>query len=510
MSCTAMPKLFPTAAVAFILFATWTAQAGPLPGKIRAALRQAQIPRDHVGLVVQALDRNKVMASFNADAPFNPASVMKAVTTLAALDTLGPAHTFKTQVLIDGAVADGVLTGNLVVRGGGDPALTLEHFHTLLREIRARGIGKIDGDVIFDNSLFAIAAEDPASFDDKPLKPYNAAPAALMVNYNVLPLHLAVVRDGIAASLEPPDLALDNRLDPDNESACVDWQDGLTASREGDRLRLSGRYPTACGDRVLWLNLMPPSATAAAVFRAEWAGLGGALTGQIRLNETPASATPLLDFNSPALSEIVRGANKFSNNVIAKELFLDLGASRFGAPATWEKGQRAILEWLAEQDLAIPELVIDNGSGLSRAERISAASMARLLVWASKRPLYYEFAASLPALGLEGTQRHHLKDTPLAGRAWLKSGSLDGIHNLAGYVLDADGRRKAVVLFLRDISGQQAETIQAATLHWAMDGKRHMRRSKRKVNSAGHIGIDLYTPPDGPSRLVKANSENNL
>ncbi|NCS65820.1 MAG: D-alanyl-D-alanine carboxypeptidase/D-alanyl-D-alanine-endopeptidase [Betaproteobacteria bacterium] len=498
-----------TAPLAFILFTTWPAQADPLPNIIRVALRQAQIPRDHIGLVVQALDHTKAMTRFNADVAFNPASVMKAVTTLAALDTLGPAYTFKTQILIDGAIADGVLAGNLVIRGGGDPALTLEHFHTLLREIRARGIGKIDGDVIFDNSFFAIAAEDPTAFDGEPLKPYNAAPAALLVNYNVLPLRLAPVQDGLSAHLEPPDLPVENRLDPDNETACAGWRHGLTASREGDRLMLSGRYPTACGDRVLWLNLMPPAATAAAVFRAEWARLGGVLTGQIRLNETPASATSLLDFNSPPLTEIVRGANKFSNNVMAKMLLLDLGAARFGAPATWDKGQRAIREWLIEQDLAIPELVIENGSGLSRAERISAASMARLLIRASKLPLYYEFAASLPALGLEGTQRHRLKDTPLAGRAWLKSGSLDGIHNLAGYVLDADGQRKAVVLFLRAMSARQAETIQAAVLHWAMDGKHRLHRSKRKVNSSGKFSVDLYTRPGGPFRLVKANSENN-
>jgi D-alanyl-D-alanine carboxypeptidase/D-alanyl-D-alanine-endopeptidase (penicillin-binding protein 4) len=466
-----MRTSLPTLVVILVLFTTSITQAGPLPATIRAALRQAHIPGDHIGLVVQSLDRNKAAASFNASVAFNPASVMKVVTTLAALDSFGPAHTFKTHVLVDGTVTDGTLNGNLILKGSGDPALNLEHFQTLLHEIREKGIRKINGDVIFDNSLFAIDATDPGSFDGEPLKPYNAEPAALLVNYNVLPLRLMPEKNGIEAHFDPPALPVVNGIRVGNEAGCVDWQDGLTFSRDGDRLNLTGQFQTACGDRILWLNLMQPAATAAALFSADWAVQGGVLTGQVRQGETPASATPLLDFDSPPLSEIVRGTNKFSNNVMAKMLFLDLGAARFGAPATWDKGQRAIREWLSEKDLDMPELVLENGSGLSRTERISAASMARLLVWASRQPLYYEFAASLPALGLEGTQRHRLKDSPLAGRAWLKSGSLDGVHNLAGYVLDADGRRKAVVLFISDMGDRNVDNVQAAVLTWAMHGR---------------------------------------
>jgi D-alanyl-D-alanine carboxypeptidase/D-alanyl-D-alanine-endopeptidase (penicillin-binding protein 4) len=466
-----MRKSLPAFVVIFALFITSMAQAGPLPAKVRAALRQAHIPGSHIGLVVQSLDRNKATTSFNASVAFNPASVMKVVTTLAALDSFGPAHTFKTHTLIDGTVTDGVLNGNLIIQGSGDPALNLEHFQTLLHEIREKGIRKINGDVIFDNSLFSIDATDPGSFDGEPLKPYNAEPAALLVNYNVLPLRLMPEKNGIDARIDPPALPVENGLRVGNDGLCVDWQDGLMFSRDGDRLNLSGQFQAACGDRMLWLNLMQPAATAATVFSADWAESGGILTGQIRQGATPASATPLLDFVSPPLSEIVRGTNKYSNNVMAKMLFLDLGAARFGAPATWDKGERAIKEWLKEKGLSMPELVIENGSGLSRIERISAGSMARLLIWASKQPLYYEFAASLPALGLEGTQRHRLKDTPLAGRAWLKSGSLDGVHNLAGYVMDGDGRRKVVVLFINDEPNRKVDDLQAAVLYWAMDNK---------------------------------------
>jgi D-alanyl-D-alanine carboxypeptidase/D-alanyl-D-alanine-endopeptidase (penicillin-binding protein 4) len=444
---------------------TW---AGTLPADIRKALAKAQVAKDHIGLVVQPLDRAKPSFSFNASAGFNPASVMKVITTLATLDSFGPAYTFKTHILIDGAIAEGVLNGNLIIQGSGDPALNLEHFQTLLHELREKGIHKINGDVIFDNAFFAIDSVDPAAFDGEPLKPYNAEPTALLVNYNALPLRLAPAKGVIAAHLDPPGLPVVNKIEPDGKQSCADWEDGLELVREGDQLSLSGSYPTACGDRTLWLNLLPPPATAATLFSAGWAETGGTLTGRIRQGTTPETATPLLDFDSPPLADIVRGTNKFSNNVMAKMLFLDLGAARFGAPATWDKGKRAILDWLSEKGLNMPELVLENGSGLSRIERISAGSMARLLIWAAKQPLYYEFAASLPALGLEGTQRHRLKDTPLAGRAWLKSGSLEDVHNLAGYVLDGNGRRKVVVLFINDTSARNVGNVQAAVLGWAM------------------------------------------
>jgi D-alanyl-D-alanine carboxypeptidase/D-alanyl-D-alanine-endopeptidase (penicillin-binding protein 4) len=471
---TAFFRHFALTTLVILLAAIAPSYANPFPPTIRSALKQSGISSNHVGLIIQPLNSNTPSTTRHASQSYNPASVMKVVTTLAALDTLGPAHIFKTHILVDGTIADSVLTGDLIIQGGGDPALNLEHFRTLLHEIRMRGIRRIDGDVIFDDAYFAIDRGDPGQFDGEPLKPYNAEPTALLVNYNALPLRLAPTPSGVSAFLDPPGLPVDNTIQPDTSGVCTDWQDQLAVSRDGDRLELSGRYPVACGDRLLWLNLMCPPATVATLFQADWAEMGGSITGQIRLGETPVGAMPLLDFDSPELSEIVRLTNKYSNNVMAKMLFLDLGAARFGAPATWEKGQQAIRDWLSEKGLNMPELVIENGSGLSRIERISAGSMAKLLIWASRQPLYYEFAASLPALGLEGTQRHRLKDTPLAGRAWLKSGSLDGVHNLAGYVLDADGQRKVVVLFINDQGARNVEAVQAAVLHWAMDGKRRL------------------------------------
>lgn len=451
-----------------VFLATFPVRAAAFPEDLVQALAQANLPDSHIGLVVRDLSADAPELAYGDQRSFNPASVMKLLTTLAALDSLGPAHTFKTAVLVDGKVTHGVLHGNLILRGGGDPSLTMERFWLLLREIQARGIRVIDGDVIFDNGYYAIDIDDPAAFDDAPLKPYNASPTALLVNYNVLALRLRPAPDGIQARLDPAGLAIDNQLAADPLAACNGWPERLAMARDGDILRLAGSYPVACGERSTWLNLMCPPATASAFFQGLWRELGGRHDGQVRVGNTPETASPLLEYESPPLAEIVRDINKYSNNVMAKMLYLNLGALRLGGAAGWDKSDRAVRDWLHEKGLATPELVLENGSGLSRLERISAGSMANLLAWAAGQPLYYEFAASLPALGQEGTQQRRMVGEPEAGRAWLKSGSLNGARNLAGYILDAAGRRKVVVVFINHPGASKADVFQAAVLRHAI------------------------------------------
>jgi D-alanyl-D-alanine carboxypeptidase/D-alanyl-D-alanine-endopeptidase (penicillin-binding protein 4) len=451
------------------LLASRLGVAAALPPEIDAALLQTGIPDSHIGLVLQPLEGDKPQLVWGEQRSLNPASVMKLVTTLAALDSLGPAHSWKTRVLYEGEIARGVLKGTLILQGGGDPSLTLERLWLLLRELRARGIREIRGDILLDQSYYQIEAIDPGRFDQLPLKPYNAAPAAMMVSQNAVALRLAPEGRKVRAMLEPALAAVtvENQLSLDDQT-CNGWQDGLGLSLDNRALRLTGRYPAACAERTLWLNLLPPDETVAEVFAALWRELGGAHKGRILPGPTPAAAQPLFEFDSQSLALIARDINTYSNNVMAKMLLLNLGVARYGAPATWDKGVRAIRAWLAEKRLAMPELVLENGAGLSRIERISAGSLARLLAWAPQSPAYYAFAASLPVLGQNGTLKSRLKDSPLAGQAWLKTGSLNGVRNLAGYVLDAQGRRKVLVLMINHDKAEAAGPVQEALIRLAV------------------------------------------
>ena len=439
-----------------------------LPPAVAQALKQAGIPDSHVGILVRDVDNPAPLLAHGENRSFNPASVMKLVTTLAALDTLGPAHTFKTRVWVEGEIKDGVLIGNLILQGGGDPGLTQERFWLLLREIRARGIREIRGDVILDNSFYELESVDPAAFDQAPLRPYNAPAAALLANFNTLNLRIGAVVNTVQARIEADDaLPMDNRLEA-SEAPCNGWREQLGVNMEEGRLVLSGRYPKACGEQIHPLNLLSPEATVAVLFRTLWKEAGGLHSGRIRPCTPGPDARLLLEFDSQPLSSLVRDVNKYSNNVMAKMLFLNQGADRYGAPATWDKGMRAARDWLTERGLMSDEIVLENGAGLSRIERISAASLARLLAYAASRPAYYEFAASLPAIGLEGTQKNRLNGSPLSGQAWLKTGSLNGARNLAGYVLGPDGHRRILVMLINHGNALAAGKAQDALLEWAV------------------------------------------
>jgi D-alanyl-D-alanine carboxypeptidase/D-alanyl-D-alanine-endopeptidase (penicillin-binding protein 4) len=445
------------------------ARAADLPSAVSEALQQAGIPANAVGMVVQAVDGGPPLLSHNAQQAMNPASAMKLVTTYAALDMLGPAYTWRSELLADASPRDGRLNGNLYLRGSGDPKLALEQFWLLLRQLRQRGVKEINGDLILDRSAFALSAHDPGEFDQQPLRPYNAGPDALLVNFKSLRLLLQADAAGNAVRViaETPSegLGIDNRLSL-GRGACGDWREQLTPVVKGLRIELSGSFPAACGERSL--NLAPWAADrqVESLFRALWQELGGSFKGRVLEGRTPAAATMLLSQESPTLGEIVRDINKYSNNVMARQLFLTLDSER---PATIEGARRRIAGWLLANDLQLPELFIDNGSGLSRQARISAAGLAQLLDAAWRGPVMAELIASLPVAGVDGTLRKRLKNGSAAGRAHLKTGYLEGVRAIAGFVLDNSGKRWIVVGLINDPNARLGKAALDALLLWVAD-----------------------------------------
>ncbi len=411
------------------------ALSAPLPLPLSQALARAGIPAEAVGLWVQPAAQAEPSFHHEEQRSFNPASVMKLITTLAALDQLGAAHTFQTEVLIDGPIKNGILDGSLYLKAGGDPTLTTERVSALLRALRARGLQTIRGDLILDTQYYALTPPDPAEFDAAPERPYNAPPAALLFNYNTLALTFTPQNGGIEVRTEPPVFVIKADLRAGN-GGCNGWQERLKPVIHGQELHLQGDYPLACGARTAWFNLLSPADNNRLHLASLWQELGGSIGGQIRPGTTPATAEALLKFASRPLVEIVRDINKHSNNVMTRMLLLNLGAAQFGPPATPEKAQQAIAAWLAQRGLSLPGLVIDNGAGLSREARLTPAGLGQLLHWARTRPWFFEFAASLPALGIDGTLKKRSAPAHQIGRAYLKTGSLRGVRAWAGYLQD--------------------------------------------------------------------------
>ena len=461
--------------LAFLLLWAGVAQAARLPATVGAALRAAHIPLADVGIVVWPVDSAHPVLALHANDAMAPASTMKLITSLAALDLLGPDYRWQTRLYAGGPIENGVLKGDLYVVGGGDPYLTFDRLWRLLRALRLAGVHDIEGDVVLDASLFAPQPDDPGAFDDAPREPYNAPPSALLANFNAswLYLHPQGRRVVVEMDPRPANLQMVNRLQLVG-GPCGDWGDALDMRLDAGTLTLTGRYAAACGGQTQGLNLGAPLATTGGLFQTLWRELGGRLSGTVHSGILAPEAKQILAWPSPPLMDVIRAMDKYSNNVMAKTIFLGLSADT--PPADAQKSAARIEAWLDHLGIAHPGLVLVNGSGLSRRERVAPRTLARLLMHAYRSPVYSELESALPILGRDGTLRHRMRDTPLAGRAHLKTGTLRDAKAIAGYVLDRKQRSVVVVFLVNANDAADATQAQDALLRWVYAGTALRRR----------------------------------
>jgi D-alanyl-D-alanine carboxypeptidase/D-alanyl-D-alanine-endopeptidase (penicillin-binding protein 4) len=461
------------------LLLAWTASTSPaasaagtelpLPPEVRLALARAQVPLDAASIVVQEVDAPAPVLRWQAARPVNPASLFKLATTLAALDLLGPGYTWTTPVWLNGRVRDGVLEGDLVIKGSGDPKLVPERIWLLLRRVQQMGVREIQGDIVLDRSAFAVPAGKAADFDGEPLKPYNVQPDALMLaQKSLLYTFTPDAAQGVArVGVEPPlaGLQVDATV-PLLAGPCDDWRAALKATpADPERMRFSGGYPASCGERQWPVAYVDPASFNARLLQAAWRDLGGRLGGGVRDGAAPAGVAPSFEISSPPLAEVVRDINKYSNNVMAQQLFLTLGLAVRGA-GNAEAGRAVLKDWLALQPGERAEgLVVDNGSGLSREARMSAEQLAALLQTAWRSAVMPELLSSLPVAGIDGTARRARGAT---GRAHLKTGSLRDVAGIAGIALGHNGRRWVVVAIVHHAQAAQARPAFDALLQWVL------------------------------------------
>lgn len=437
------------------------------PAPVASALHRAGVPEAAVGIHVYNLTDDELVVDVAGDTLFNPASVMKLITTYAALDVLGPAFTWKTDALIDGPLVDGRLEGNLYFRGHGDPKLTLERFWLFLRELRNRGLRDISGDVYLDRSAFAVGTHDPAEFDGEPTRPYNVGADALLLNYKTVLLRFipdeATREILILSEPELPGIDIINNLAL-GRGHCDYWP--RTPTQNANTLAFSGVFPSGCGEKSRYYSLLEPDRYFSAVFRQLWAELGGSVSGSVEAGSVPRDARLLTSHESTPLAEVVRETNKFSNNVMARHLFLTLGSEQ-GYPLTTYKARTVLNEWLASHNFEFAGLEVDNGSGLSRSSRLTPRQLGQLLIEAWKSPLMPELVASLPLVAVDGTMKKRLDESPVAGRAHVKSGYLEGVRAIAGYVNNVHGQTFSVVFFVNHDRSRYAGRALDAMLEWA-------------------------------------------
>ncbi|BEU98270.1 D-alanyl-D-alanine carboxypeptidase/D-alanyl-D-alanine-endopeptidase [Acidovorax sp. DW039] len=466
-----------------VLWGGWTAQvlaqpqpqqggagATTLPPEVDAALARAKLPRDAISVWVadaQGGARTAPRLSYRAQVPVNPASVMKLVTTYAALEQLGPAYTWNTPVYVEGTVAGGSLKGNVYIQGQGDPKLVVERLWLLMRRLQTQGIQVIVGDIVLDRTAFDVPEQDPGRFDGEPLRPYNASPDALLLNYkSSVMTFVPDVSAGVARIQYDPPLAGVQRPATVALAAagteCGDWRGALRAELSDPlKVTFQGAYPAACGERVWPVAYPAPREFAARAVEGMWRELGGKLTGSVRDGKVPAGLKPAFVSTSPALAEVVRDVNKYSNNVMAQHVFLALARQKNGV-ATMDGAREALRQWWQARFADMEPPVPDNGAGLSREARLTSQGLGRMLQAAWMSPVMPELVASLPIAGVDGT----LRRSQSRGAAHLKTGSLRDVMAVAGYVHAQSGKRYVLVAIVNHPAANTARPVLDAITDW--------------------------------------------
>lgn len=440
-----------------------------LPASVDAALQRAKIPREAVAFyVAEAEGRSNPRLAWREREGMNPASVMKLVTTYAALDLLGPAYVWRTPVYLGGPVDNGNLQGNLYLQGRGDPKLVMERLWLLLRRLQGMGVKTIAGDIILDRTAFALPAHDAAAFDGEPFRPYNVAPDALLLNYKSAVMTLVPdERAGVArVQWEPPLAGVRQQatvpLAPAG-SDCGDWRTTLQGEwADPTRMGFAGQYPASCGDKAWSIAPADPQQFAARAVEGMWRELGGKLGGSVREGRVPAGLKPAFAAESPTLGEVVRDINKYSNNVMTQQVFLTLGLEQSGL-GSLQTANEALARWWSSRWGASELPVVDNGAGLSREARISAHALGRMLHTAWLSPVMPEFIASLPIAGVDGT----LRRSRTQASAHLKTGTLRDSSALAGYVDSSSGKRYVLVALVNHANAAAARPAMEALVDWA-------------------------------------------
>jgi len=448
--------------------------ATSLPQDVVNVLNKHKLPHHSMSILVREIGNEQPLIDYQSDLPRNPASVMKIVTTLAGLELLGPDYVWETHFHTDGNLNGDTLEGNLIIEGGGDPFLVRETFWHMLYTLQLRGIRHIRGNLVIDNTLFRPEPGTTGDFDNRPYRAYNAFPDAALLNFSAQNFVIIPYINRLHIYADPPSssLVIHNKVKM-TRGKCRGLRNSLKMhvreSKDDQTIvEFSGEYPAQCGQRELLRSVSNNSQFVFGVFKSLWEDMGGSISGRGVTGKTPEKVALLHKQFSRPLSTIIHYINKHSNNVMARQLLLTIGLEMHGEPATPFSGEQAIRDWIAQKGIDASDLIIENGSGLSRKSRIRTSTLAQLLEQAWQSPFQPEFLSSLPIAGMDGTMKKRLNGHIRAGSMRIKTGLLRDVRSMAGYVTTKSGKNY-VIVSLQNHPGVQNWTgteVQDALLKW--------------------------------------------
>lgn len=463
------PQAFIRVALFFTL-CFFTAAQSRLPPVVQATLSRSALPADAASIWIAPVDGGAPIVEWNSRVPRSPASVTKTITTGVGLLLLGENYRWKTEFYTDGKIADGVLNGNLVIKGYGNPYMVEERLVEMIDALQNLGISHIDGNVVLDNSYFISEVETPDAFDGNGMEPYNALPSALAINFRTIDLIFNVHKGKITVSSDPEltYTTIQNQVKTSRSKRCRGngFAPHISINRNREIITVSGTVSTACRHKRLTKVLTDAGDLFFGNFKKFWQAAGGQISGQWLYGQADDSLTLLYRSQSRPLYEQIAAMNKHSNNLMTRQLFLTLGAEQTQPPATLVKSRAVVMNALEKMGIPTHSLFIDNGSGLSRQTRLTAEQLGQFLIAMQHSQARLPFENSLSIAGVDGTLRHRLRNTPLENNAIGKTGTLKNAKSIAGYLTAQSGKKYAYVILLEGNKARNGRPLMDEIMQW--------------------------------------------
>jgi D-alanyl-D-alanine carboxypeptidase/D-alanyl-D-alanine-endopeptidase (penicillin-binding protein 4) len=446
-----------------------------LPLSLKEVIASSPLPQKNYSIYIQKVDDSTPLVAWNGDVKRVPASVIKVLTTYSALLGLGYDYRWETKFFHTGYIRKGILRGDLIIKASGDPTLKTADLDDIVQRLRRAGIRRILGNIIIDRTLFKVPNKNSSGFDKNLYSPYNAMPDALMFNERKSTLCVTSTGKHVKIRRDIPDWSYKvvNKMRPVNGSCRRgrSWPKVSIKERGSQSIiTLSGRLSRRCGKRTICKVVTKPYKSFYYALKDEMKKKGIKFKGKMKLRPTPRKAKYLFSHYSPRLEEVISTIAKKSNNLMARQLLLTLGAKYYTLPSTTFKGRKAIEKILSRYHILEPHSTfVANGSGLSRKSRITAHSLANLLIHA-ERHYGARWRETLSIAGIDGTIRKRFRYSSVYGRAWMKTGTIKHVANIAGYVEGASGELYVVVVLVNDRrSAGYGRRLANSVIEWVAD-----------------------------------------
>lgn len=477
-----------------------------MPEGIEAQLRKSGLDRKDVSIYIKETGKDgRMVASHREDQSRVPASVIKVMTTYASILKLGFDYRWPTQFYTDGVLRDGVLNGDLVVKGYGDPTLSDKDMSSIVQRIREQGIKQITGNIVIDRSYFDVGSKDNSGFDNNTYSPYNAMPDGMMFNERISTVCVTPRKNEVRQKTIDGSYKLVNKLKRVNQpcSGRYSWPAvRVDKSTNIPVVSLYGPISQNCGTTNICQVITKPYLSFYYALKDQLQKKGVKVNGVMHLRKVPGNSKMLFTHYSKPLESIVSETAKKSNNLYARHLMLFLGAKMYGAPARLTKGRKAVVEILKKNGAIRGNVKIDNGSGLSRIAKVTAKELGDMCDDAHSR-YGKRWMNTLSVAGVDGTIKRRFAGSTVRNRAWMKTGTVNGVKNIVGYVQSRSGQLYTVVILVETKNGTwRGAQVQNDIIKWLIDYKGSGLKQKRQR-------VELSTTPKSAQSKTFQTNQNH-